>query len=77
MDEILKNEMIREKGPIDIAEFMGLALGHPAHGYYMKGDPFGARGDFTTAPEISRCSARWSRRGSWMCGSRWARLSSR
>jgi NADH dehydrogenase [ubiquinone] 1 alpha subcomplex assembly factor 7 len=53
MDEILKN-LIREKGPIDIAEFMGLALGHPAHGYYMKGDPFGARGDFTTAPEISQ-----------------------
>ncbi|MCE7887936.1 MAG: SAM-dependent methyltransferase [Alphaproteobacteria bacterium PRO2] len=53
MEEILKN-LIREKGPIDVAEFMGLALGHPAHGYYMKGDPFGARGDFTTAPEISQ-----------------------
>ena len=53
LEEILKN-LIREKGPIDIAEFMGLALGHPAHGYYMKGDPFGARGDFTTAPEISQ-----------------------
>ncbi|MGB4106270.1 MAG: SAM-dependent methyltransferase [Alphaproteobacteria bacterium] len=53
MDEILKN-IIRDKGPIDVAEFMGLALGHPAHGYYMKGDPFGTRGDFTTAPEISQ-----------------------
>ena len=53
MDEILKS-LIREKGPLDIAEFMVLALGHPEHGYYMKGDPFGARGDFTTAPEISQ-----------------------
>lgn len=53
MEEILKN-LIRERGPIDIAEFMGLALGHPAHGYYMKGDPLGTRGDFTTAPEISQ-----------------------
>jgi NADH dehydrogenase [ubiquinone] 1 alpha subcomplex assembly factor 7 len=53
MDEILKN-LIREKGPVDIGEFMGLALGHPHHGYYMKQDPFGARGDFTTSPEISQ-----------------------
>lgn len=53
MEEILKN-LIRARGPIDVAEFMGLALGHPEHGYYMKGDPFGARGDFTTAPEISQ-----------------------
>ncbi len=53
MEEILKN-IIREKGPIDIAEFMGLALGHPAHGYYMNADPFGARGDFITAPEVSQ-----------------------
>ncbi|RXT48288.1 methyltransferase [Bosea sp. Tri-44] len=33
---------------------MALCLGHPSHGYYMKQDPFGACGDFTTAPEISQ-----------------------
>jgi NADH dehydrogenase [ubiquinone] 1 alpha subcomplex assembly factor 7 len=33
---------------------MGLALGHPEHGYYMTRDPFGVRGDFITAPEISQ-----------------------
>jgi NADH dehydrogenase [ubiquinone] 1 alpha subcomplex assembly factor 7 len=33
---------------------MAEALGHPAHGYYVTRDPLGARGDFTTAPEISQ-----------------------
>ncbi len=33
---------------------MNAALAHPQHGYYMKQDPFGAAGDFTTAPEISQ-----------------------
>lgn len=39
---------------ISLGQFMGLALGDPTHGYYMKQDPFGAEGDFTTAPEISQ-----------------------
>lgn len=34
--------------------FMAEALMHPAHGYYATRDPFGAAGDFTTAPEISQ-----------------------
>lgn len=38
--------------PLDV--FMALVLGHPEHGYYMCRDPFGAAGDFTTAPEISQ-----------------------
>ncbi|MFQ6553965.1 class I SAM-dependent methyltransferase [Aestuariibius insulae] len=37
-----------------IADYMALCLGHPDHGYYMAHDPFGAAGDFTTAPEISQ-----------------------
>jgi NADH dehydrogenase [ubiquinone] 1 alpha subcomplex assembly factor 7 len=45
---------IRTQGPVDIGTFMALALGHPQYGYYMKQDPFGADGDFTTAPEISQ-----------------------
>ncbi|KRE16166.1 ATP synthase subunit beta [Bosea sp. Root483D1] len=47
-------ELIRQEGPISISRYMALCLGHPSHGYYMKQDPFGADGDFTTAPEISQ-----------------------
>jgi NADH dehydrogenase [ubiquinone] 1 alpha subcomplex assembly factor 7 len=47
-------ELIRQEGPIGISRYMALCLGHPSHGYYMKQDPFGAEGDFTTAPEISQ-----------------------
>lgn len=41
-------------GPITIADFMNEALAHPEHGYYRKQDPFGRKGDFITAPEISQ-----------------------
>jgi SAM-dependent MidA family methyltransferase len=46
--------MIASDGPISVERYMELALGHPDHGYYMHRDPFGAQGDFTTAPEISQ-----------------------
>lgn len=46
--------LIRSNGPISIADFMSDALGHPHYGYYMARSPFGADGDFTTAPEISQ-----------------------
>ena len=39
---------------MDLGEYMSLCLGHPQFGYYMTRDPFGAQGDFTTAPEVSQ-----------------------
>jgi NADH dehydrogenase [ubiquinone] 1 alpha subcomplex assembly factor 7 len=41
-------------GPMPVAQYMSLCLSHPKHGYYTTRDPLGARGDFTTAPEISQ-----------------------
>jgi NADH dehydrogenase [ubiquinone] 1 alpha subcomplex assembly factor 7 len=41
-------------GPMAVAQYMGLCLTHPRHGYYTTRDPLGAAGDFTTAPEISQ-----------------------
>jgi SAM-dependent MidA family methyltransferase len=41
-------------GPISIDRYMELCLGHPQHGYYATRDPFGAQGDFVTAPEMSQ-----------------------
>ncbi|WP_236960475.1 class I SAM-dependent methyltransferase [Methylobacterium durans] len=46
--------LIRQTGPIGVDRYMSLCLGHPVHGYYRTRDPLGARGDFTTAPEISQ-----------------------
>ena len=52
------NEIIRQKitaeGPVSIADYMDICLMHPQHGYYMTRDPFGAAGDFTTAPEMTQ-----------------------
>jgi NADH dehydrogenase [ubiquinone] 1 alpha subcomplex assembly factor 7 len=45
---------IEARGPLSIARFMALALGHPTLGYYRRDDPLGAAGDFVTAPEISQ-----------------------
>jgi len=47
-------DRISAAGPITVAEYMTECLLHPEHGYYMKGDPFGVSGDFTTAPEVSQ-----------------------
>ena len=63
---------IAVEGPISVAAFMGDALGHPQHGYYITADRFGAAGDFVTAPEISQmfgeliglwCAHTWSAMG--------------
>ena len=45
---------IAATGPITIADYMAETLMHPEHGYYATRDPFGAAGDFITAPEISQ-----------------------
>ena len=46
--------LIAAQGPISVAQFMTLALHDPEGGYYATRDPFGAGGDFITAPEISQ-----------------------
>lgn len=54
---VLKKQLralIGETGPMPLAHYMAECLSHPVHGYYMKQDPLGAAGDFTTAPEISQ-----------------------
>ena len=45
---------IAAHGPLPLSRYMELCLSHPEHGYYMQQQPFGAAGDFTTAPEISQ-----------------------
>ena len=45
---------IAATGPLTLADCMADCLMHPAHGYYATRDPFGAAGDFVTAPEISQ-----------------------
>jgi SAM-dependent MidA family methyltransferase len=47
-------DIIAAEGPISVERYMALCLGHPTLGYYMRQEPFGAGGDFTTAPEISQ-----------------------
>jgi NADH dehydrogenase [ubiquinone] 1 alpha subcomplex assembly factor 7 len=48
-------DRIRQEGPMSIADYVGMALGHPEHGYYISQENIiGAKGDFTTAPEISQ-----------------------
>ncbi len=64
--------LIAAEGPLSIAEFMRTALTAQGLGYYMRGEPFGAAGDFVTAPEISQifgeliglwCVATWEALG--------------
>ena len=47
-------DQIRRDGPIDLATYMQIALAHPEFGYYWARESIGAKGDFTTAPEISQ-----------------------
>ncbi|MEM8539777.1 MAG: class I SAM-dependent methyltransferase [Pseudomonadota bacterium] len=45
---------IKTEGPMSVAAYMAECLFNPKHGYYVKNEPFGADGDFITAPDISQ-----------------------
>lgn len=45
---------IAAHGPMRLDEYMQTCLLHPRHGYYTTREPFGTKGDFTTAPEVSQ-----------------------
>ena len=65
-------DRIAARGPIAVSDYMSMALGDPEFGYYATRDPFGAAGDFITAPEISQvfgeliglwCAIAWEQAG--------------
>lgn len=46
--------LIRQTGPISVTDYFAMCLADPQFGYYRTREPFGAAGDFITAPEISQ-----------------------
>jgi SAM-dependent MidA family methyltransferase len=62
---------IAAAGPMPVAEYMALCLTDHRWGYYATRDPFGARGDFVTAPEISQMFGELI--GLWMAAA-WHRM---
>lgn len=58
---------IRDQGPISVSHYMRDCNAH----YYATRDPFGAAGDFTTAPEISQVFGELI--GAW-CADYWQRM---
>lgn len=52
--EQLIQTALAARGALSVADYMALCLAHPQYGYYVRRDPLGATGDFTTSPEISQ-----------------------
>lgn len=52
--EVLARKAILAQGPISLAALMRLANTAMAESYYQNRQPFGADGDFITAPEVSQ-----------------------
>ena len=48
------HRMIEADGPISVALYMALCLSDAEHGYYMRQEAFGTKGDFITAPDVSQ-----------------------
>lgn len=46
--------LVAETGPMSVADYMAHCLFDPEDGYYTRREPFGAGGDFVTAPEVSQ-----------------------
>ena len=63
------SRLIETEGPISVAAYMAQANAH----YYATRDPFGAVGDFVTAPEISQMFGELV--GAWL-GDLWTRAGS-
>ncbi|MCX2725882.1 class I SAM-dependent methyltransferase [Roseibium salinum] len=54
---VLKDRIRRQianEGPLTVAQYITICLGDPQAGYYATREPFGERGDFITAPEVSQ-----------------------
>ena len=52
MSKIIR--LLKEKKSIPLDQFINIALYDKKFGYYMKNNPFGKKGDFITAPLISK-----------------------
>jgi len=46
--------LIEAAGPLPVSDYMAICLFDPDGGYYTTREPFGAKGDFITAPEVSQ-----------------------